>query len=106
MSPHAISALPQKRKKPDDRRRSDRKPHVMEAWIASPTASDSNAREEVRSINVSRHGVGFQSDKVLPIGAFYVLDVVVGEQQLNSEVRIISCRAIENSLYEIGAAFC
>jgi hypothetical protein len=89
-----------------DRRRSDRKPLVMEAWICSPTATDRVAeREEVMSMNLSRHGVGFTAARKLPIGSFYIFEVGVGAQRLVSEVRIVSCRELTTGRSAIGAEF-
>ena len=89
----------------EDRRRSTRKPHVAEAWVASPTATRADDRLEVTALNLSRHGVAFEVPKPLPEGAFYVVVIGVGEQRLSSEVRIIACRKVGN-LYEVGAEFC
>ena len=88
---------------PDDRRRASRRPHVAEAWIASPTALEE--RIEVQTVNLSRHGVKFALPKPVAPGTFYVMNVNMGPQSIRSEVRIISCRR-EGELYEIGAEFC
>ena len=98
--------VPQNKKRdPNDRRRSERKPYVMEAWVASPTAASPEDRDEVTSVNISRHGVAFQSKSPLAEGAFYALEVGMGEQRIISEVRVISCRPADGS-YDIGAEFC
>ncbi len=89
-----------------ERRRSQRKPHVVEAWIASPTATDASQREEVISVNLSRHGVAFERRNPLPVGTFHVIDIAMGEQRMRTEVRIMSCRPLENGRYEIGGEFC
>ena len=89
----------------EDRRRSTRKPHVAEAWVASPTATSPDDRLEVTALNLSRHGVAFEVPKSLPEGAFYVVVIGVGDQRLSSEVRIISCRQV-GAAYEVGAEFC
>jgi hypothetical protein len=88
-----------------DRRRSLRKPHVAEAWVASPTATRPDDRLEVTALNLSRHGVAFEVPKALPEGSFYVVEIGVGDQRLSSEIRIISCRKVEG-IYEVGAEFC
>jgi len=89
-----------------DRRRSERTPHVVEAWIVSPTATRADERREVRALNLSRHGVGFEIGAAMPVGSFFVVEIGVGEQRLRSEVRIISCRRTETGAFEIGAEFC
>jgi hypothetical protein len=89
-----------------ERRRSKRMPQVVEAWLASPTAADPKDREEVMSVNLSRHGIAFEHHHELPIGTFHMIDVAIGTQQLRTEVRIRNCRKREQDRYEIGAEFC
>jgi hypothetical protein len=89
-----------------DRRRSARLPHIAEAWVVSPTATRDEERLEVQSLNLSRHGVMFELDAPLAISSFYLFDVGVGEQQMRSEIRIISCKKNETGAYEVGAEFC
>ena len=88
-----------------DRRRSTRRPHVAEAWVASPTATRPDDKLEVTALNLSRHGVAFELPEPLPEGSFYVVEIGVGDQRLSSEVRIISCRKVDG-VYEVGAEFC
>jgi hypothetical protein len=90
----------------DERRRTARAPHVAEAWVCSPTATSADDRLEVQALNLSRHGVGFELPTPLPTGTFYTIELGVGEQRLQSEVRIISCRKKENGGYDVGAEFC
>lgn len=104
MSPRTLA--PKSRRDPNDRRRSDRKPYVMEAWVASPTAPNPADRNEVTSVNLSRHGVAFESQNPLAEGTYYMLEMGIGEQRIQSEVRIISCRKNTNGRHEIGAEFC
>jgi hypothetical protein len=89
-----------------DRRRSERVPHVCESWISSPTATDDDQKQEVTSLNISRHGVGFELHAPLPLGAFYVIEIGVGDQRLVSEIRLVSCKKNDAGLYECGAEFC
>jgi hypothetical protein len=107
MTLRTLYPLPIKRK-PDenDRRRSGRVRHVVDAWIASPTDFDRSDGFEAKSLNVSRHGVGFETARELPAGSFWVIEIAMGEQQMSSEVRIVSCHAIDGGKYEIGAEFC
>ena len=79
-----------------DRRRSKRVPQVVEAWIASPTATDPDDCEEVLAINKA----------ALPIGTFHRVDVSFAGQRIRTEIRIMNCRAISNGHFEIGAEFC
>jgi hypothetical protein len=88
-----------------ERRRSQRTPHIVEAWIASPTATDPKDRDEVRSVNMSRHGIAFEHRIDLPLGTFHLIDIVLGEQRLRTEVRIMYCRSLGDGTFEIGAEF-
>ena len=99
---------PSARKAPprdDERRRTPRVPHVVEAWLWSPTAKDQKGRMEAVAINLSRNGVGFCVKRQLPTGAYYVIQIGLGNQQLLSEVRILTCRPIPEGQYEVGAEF-
>jgi hypothetical protein len=89
-----------------ERRRSERKPHIVETWISSPTATKPTDREEVTAVNLSRHGVAFESRRPLPLSTFHIIDIALGEQRMQSEIRIISCRPSANGRSEIGAEFC
>ena len=90
-----------------EKRRSERVPHVMDAWICSPTAVDPlEERVEVRSVNISRHGVAFAVDHELPDGAFWIMEIGIGDQRLVSEIRVMNCRKADDGQFEIGAEFC
>ena len=99
----SASTLPPPQK---DRRRSQRKPHVVEAWIISPTATRQSEKLEVTSVNISRHGVCFSLAREIPQASFYVIEVLMGEQKIVSEVRVISCRKDASGRYDVGAEFC
>ena len=91
----------------NNRRRSERVPKVLDAWICSPTATNAmEEREEVTTVNLSRHGVAFQLSHQVPTGAFYVIQVGIGAQEVVSEIRIVSCRQVEAGRFEVGAEFC
>ncbi len=64
-----------------NRRRSERRPHVAEAWLSSPTATDASDRLEVTSLNISRHGIAFDLDQPLPVGTFHIVELGVGEKR-------------------------
>jgi hypothetical protein len=89
-----------------ERRRSVRTPMVAEAWLSSPTSSAAEDRLDAMTINLSRHGAGFELACPLPEGTFWLLEIGVGEQQIQSEVRVISSRRNDMGLYEIGVEFC
>ena len=92
-------------KRDDERRRTPRVPHVVEAWLWSPTAKDQKGRMEAVAINLSRSGVGFCVKREVPTGAFFVIQIGLGDQQLLSEVRILTCRRIPDGQFEVGAEF-
>ena len=89
-----------------DRRRSPRAPHVAEAWISSPTATNPQDRIEVTSMNLSRHGIGFELARSIPENTFYTIEIAMADQRLNSEIRIVSCRKSDHGTWEVGAEFC
>jgi hypothetical protein len=91
--------------KKDERRRSERKPYTVEAFIISPTATEKSDRKEVTSVNLSRHGVAFDFTEALAKKTYWTIEIDMGNQQLKTEIRIIACRAIENGIYQIGAEF-
>ena len=89
----------------EERRRSPRKPHIVEAWLASPTASDPADRLEVNALNLSRHGIALEMPVAIPVGTYYRLQVGMGRQRITAEIRVISCRSGDASHY-VGAEFC
>lgn len=104
--PQTLTAESKMSQTDEDRRRSKRKPHVIEAWIWSPTSTNLNDKEEVRAVNLSRHGVGFQIEREIPVAHFMMIEIGMGNQKVSSEVRIISCRECEDGKFEVGAEFC
>jgi hypothetical protein len=89
-----------------ERRRSQREAYVVEAFIVSPTATNPEQRREITSINISRHGVAFDFTEPLARKTYYVIEIIMRGQKLVCEIRIASCRPIEDGLYQIGAEFC
>jgi hypothetical protein len=91
---------------PKDRRRSERKQHVVEAWIISPTATRSSEKLEVKSVNISRHGVCFSLAQTIPEGSYYIIEVLMGEQKIVSEIHVVTCRTDNAGRFDVGAEFC
>ena len=87
-----------------NRRRSDRRPYVAEAWLVAKDNPDS--RTDVKTVNLSKHGIAFDLSKKADPGTFFLLEIGFGQQRLVAEIRIISCRAISEGIFEIGAEFC
>ncbi len=89
-----------------NRRRSARRPYIIEAWISSPTSRRTENRLAVTSVNLSKHGVAFRLETALAIRAYHVIEIGWGDQRLISEIRTVSCRRQPDAIYEIGAEFC
>ena len=89
--------------KSEDRRRSSRKPHVVEATITSPTGGPA---VEVTGVDLSKHGVGLSVGKVVPAGTFHILTLGLGAQRMVGEIRVVSCRKQGDCLYRVHAEFC
>ncbi|HLL89749.1 MAG TPA: PilZ domain-containing protein [Tepidisphaeraceae bacterium] len=90
----------------ENRRRSDRTPFAIWAFLSSPSAGPDEHPVEVTAMNLSRHGIAFDLDRPLPVGGIHVIEVGMGAQRLVSECRIISCRAAEGRVWNLGAEFC
>ena len=88
----------------NERRRSERHPYIIEAWLGS--ATDPQAREEVATLNLSRHGVQFQLTRPVKAGSFEVLEISMGSQKLVTRVQIKRCDPLEEGFWDVGAEFC
>ena len=101
-----------------NRRLVERYPHVAEVRLSCPTPRPRPAdlppdadfcpydSREATSVNLSRHGVCLTVDRPVPVGAFQVVELRVGERDLRSEVRITRCKETDAGDYEVGAIFC
>ncbi|HEX8911217.1 MAG TPA: hypothetical protein VF796_02575 [Humisphaera sp.] len=91
----------------DERRRSKRRSHVCEAWVRSPTDTD-DSKMEVLSLDLSRHGVGFESHSPLASGCFYWIELGFGDQRIAQEIRVTSCTEVDGcpGVYRVGGEFC
>ncbi len=87
----------------EERRRSSRMPHVVEATITSPTGGPAL---EITGVDLSKHGVGLSVGKVVPAGTFHILTLGLGAQRMVGEIRVVSCRKQGDSLYRVHAEFC
>ena len=106
MSAHPVSTAegPQMKIAGAERRRSERLPYIIEAWIAS--SRDAADRTEVVSVDLARHGVGFEMQQALPVGSWQVIEIGLGPQRLVSEIRVVSCHKTDDGNFRIGAEFC
>ena len=87
----------------EERRRSPRKPHVVEASITSPTGGPAI---EVTGVDLSKYGVGLSVGKAVPAGTFHLLTLGLGAQRMVGEIRVVSCRKQGDSLHRVHAEFC
>jgi len=87
-----------------ERRRSERHGYIIEAWLGS--ASAGQEREEVATLNLSKHGVAFQLMRPVEVGTFHVLEISMGVQKLVSRVVIRRCQPVDNQFWDVGAEFC
>lgn len=90
----------------ENRRRSQRQPRTAEAWVYSPTSTDPDERLKAATVNLSRTGVAFEIDHSLPTGAYFRIDIHLGDQRISSEIHIVSCRAVTSRQWVVGAEFC
>jgi hypothetical protein len=88
----------------NEQRRSPRKRSVMEAWISSPTSKHAE-RQEVISVDLSKHGVAFDASAPIPKNTFYIIEIGYGEQKIVAEIKTISCRKLCDGLYHVGSEF-
>ena len=87
----------------DERRRSPRREHVVDASITSPTGGPAT---EVTGVDLSKHGVGLSVGKAVAAGTFHILTLGLGAQRIVGEIRVVSCRKQGDSLYRVHAEFC
>jgi len=85
----------------DDRRRSERFPYIVEATLSTETTMF-----PVETANLSKHGVLLVVDNELAVGTFYMFEIAIGPKTVETEVRVVACRALEDGRFEIGAEFC
>lgn len=91
----------------EERRRSVRRPTVCEAWVRSPT-DDDDTKIEVTALDLSRHGVGFESRQPLAVNCFYWIELEIGDKEIAQEIRVTSCNESEEipGVYRVGGKFC
>jgi hypothetical protein len=91
-----------------NRRRSERHPCVIEAWLNPTGNASADAGFEVTSIDLSRHGIGLHVPKALVVGDYFIVEIGLGNQQLKSEIRIVACRPLDErpGYFQVGAEFC
>jgi len=107
MPPHPASIKTSSTATFEERRRTIRRPNVCEAWVRSPTDTD-DTKVEVTGLDLSRHGVGFETHHPMVEGCFYWIELGIGDKQIASEIRVMSCVASDDvpGTWRVGAKFC
>lgn len=57
------------------------------------------------AVNLTRHGVGFESDQPIEPGTFHRVELRVGPQTIRTEIRILHCHPNDDGGYLVGAEF-
>jgi len=90
---------------PAERRRSQRRPFVVDAYLKTDNSPESD-EAEITSLNLSKHGVRFEIDRLLNPGTFYFIELAMGDAAMVSEIRIASCVRVDDEMFHVGAEFC
>jgi len=98
-------AAPSKSKSGPDRRRSGRTADASAAFIHSPTSPAQAGRIPVAGLNVSKHGLAFSVDRPLAVGAYFTLDLPVGQSTREREILILHCQPLDGGRFGVGAEF-
>jgi hypothetical protein len=85
-----------------ERRRSQRSGHIIEGWLSSHGSPD---RTEVTTFDISRHGMSFEATFSIPAGQEFIYEIGIGNQSLICDIRIVTCKALPNRIWHIGAEF-
>jgi hypothetical protein len=60
---------------------------------------------EVKTFDISGHGVSFDSTFPLAVGDEYIYEIGFGDRSIICDVRIVACRAGEKGTWRVGADF-
>jgi c-di-GMP-binding flagellar brake protein YcgR len=95
----------------DERRRAKRMPITLSLEIFHLYKQDnvqvSNLHAPIEVVNISKSGIGFLSESVLPVGYYFNANVNLGnsEDTLHCVVQIIRSQATENGKTLYGCEF-
>ena len=87
-----------------DRRRRPRVDGATQAWIFRDDQAG-NDPWEVRVVNVSRHGVGFESSEKMRDGEECRIRIGRGPLKLARRIRVVRCRPGHENIFNIGGEF-
>lgn len=94
-----------------EKRRSKRFPVDLILEISSLFKQDNvkvdNVNAPIEVINVSRNGIGFKSESILPLDFYFNAKIQLGDENscLYSVVKIVRIEEIEKNIYLYGAEF-
>jgi hypothetical protein len=88
--------------KPSERRRSPREGHIIEGFLSPYNSKD---RVEMINFDLSRHGVSFDANCEVPVGAHYIYEIGFGPQTMVCDIRIVSCKRLGSDIWHMGAEF-
>ena len=70
-----------------------------------PAAAASDEARVVKTLSFGLGGVMFEGEEQLPVGAEYLLDIVLGDHRLDLRAKAIYSNPIELNLYRTGFSF-
>lgn len=90
-----------------ERRHSAVHPTNLRAHLFPDLRDDEQSDEvEVVAVNLTRRGIGLDLRQDVPVGSVYNIEIGLGEQTVQSQVRITSCDPIADGLYRAGGEYC
>ncbi|MGF1635364.1 MAG: PilZ domain-containing protein [Phycisphaerae bacterium] len=89
----------------EDRRRSDRTPQDVQAWLSGPTGSRESAGQQARVTDLSLHGVGLESPRALKHNDRLWIVIAAPSMRLSSRVRIVSSVEQPDGTWRSGGEF-
>jgi PilZ domain len=87
----------------DERRRRPRVDGRIIGWLISQDKTE--APWEVRILDVSRQGVGFETSETMQAGSTTRIRIGRGPVELARQIRIMNCQPHSNATFRIGAEF-
>ncbi|HKL79745.1 MAG TPA: PilZ domain-containing protein [Mobilitalea sp.] len=94
----------------EDRRRAKRMPVTLSLDIINLYKQDnvqvSNINAPIEVVNISKSGIGFQSESILPIGYYFNANInLVNQDTLHCVVQIVRSTPDEDGKFTYGSEF-
>jgi len=70
-----------------------------------PPGADTEDARVVKSNTIGLGGLMFESDHPLPVGSAYQLDLVLGEEHLVLEAKVVYARKVKSDNFQNGFSF-